>query len=97
MYSQLVQKQILLTGRVQGVGFRYYTQTQARKLGLRGWVRNRSDGRVEVVVQGPQETLDKFLEQLERGPAAASVTDLEIVDQSDRPGEFLTFDVEPTL
>jgi acylphosphatase len=51
----------IVTGIVQGVGFRYYTRDEAMRLGLRGWVRNLDDGNVEVVVEGPEEALQQLV------------------------------------
>ena len=68
---------ILIAGRVQGVGFRWFARVAARRLELSGWVRNRQDGTVEVAASGPQEKLDQFRRQLSRGPDAASVEKLE--------------------
>lgn len=64
-------------GRVQGVCFRAATQDQATSLGLMGWVRNRDDGSVECLAQGPQELLEKLLAWLHHGPSAAKVTQVE--------------------
>lgn len=68
----------LVRGRVQGVGFRYHARAQARSLGLAGWVRNRSDGQVELRFEGPREDLDPFTDWLRRGPAGARVDGLEL-------------------
>ena len=66
-----VTKHYLISGRVQGVGFRAYAKRTAGELGLRGWVRNLKDGRVEAVAQGTSEILGLFAENLKatRGPA----------------------------
>lgn len=84
-----VQKGYLITGRVQGVGFRHWTSRSARELGLRGTVRNRSDGRVELHVAGPEEDVEALEERLHRGPRAARVRDVDPVG-SDRelPDDF---------
>jgi acylphosphatase len=63
----------VVTGRVQGVGFRYYTIHQAQLLGLVGTVRNRPDGRVEGTVQGNSELLQQFFILLKKGPALSRV------------------------
>ncbi len=68
----------ILRGRVQGVGFRHWTCGQARALDLDGWVRNRRDGSVEAVFAGPEAGVDAMLARLREGPAAASVTGVEI-------------------
>jgi acylphosphatase len=62
-----------VSGRVQGVGFRYSAASAARQLTVRGWVRNLPDGRVEGVAQGGAPALAQFREWLERGPPAAEV------------------------
>lgn len=61
-------------GRVQGVGFRWWTAREAKRLGLRGFVRNRGDGSVEVCAWGRPEVLDRLSERLKRGPDGARVT-----------------------
>lgn len=65
-------------GDVQGVGFRYFVLARARDSGLRGWVRNRGDGSVECVAEGPRPGLDRLLSELRRGPRSAEVTDVEV-------------------
>ena len=65
-------------GRVQGIGFRYFAQAQARRLGLTGYVRNRWDGAVEVVAEGQEEDLRKLLDKLRMGPPAAVVEKVAI-------------------
>ena len=69
-------KRLLVSGIVQGVGFRYFTRRAARALGLIGWVRNLNDGRVEAVAAGPEEALRQFIEQVRTGPGGAQVTGL---------------------
>jgi acylphosphatase len=64
---------ILIRGRVQGVGFRFYAQDTAQELGLAGWVRNLPDGSVEAYAEGPREELDSFLKQLYKGPPLSRV------------------------
>ena len=73
-----------VTGRVQGVGFRWFVRVAARRLSLAGWVRNREDGAVEIAASGPQEKLDELRRQVLRGPDAADVhqvRDLESVSE----------------
>lgn len=60
-------------GRVQGVGYRYFVQSQARRFGLSGWVRNRRDGGVELEAEGTRVALEQFLQAIHRGPTAARV------------------------
>ena len=66
-------------GQVQGVGFRYFVQKNARALFLVGWVRNTHQGNVEVVAEGPQYILDRLLMFLQDGPRSATVTTLETI------------------
>jgi len=71
-------KLFLVEGRVQGVGFRYFAEAEANKLGLRGYVRNLHDGRVEVYVMGEAALLEKFRKRLEEGPPASRVERVEV-------------------
>lgn len=64
-------------GRVQGVFFRASTQDEARRLGLRGWVRNRPDGTVEVLAEGERAALGQLLNWLHRGPPGAKVDEVQ--------------------
>ncbi|MEJ2538755.1 MAG: acylphosphatase [Gemmatimonadota bacterium] len=70
-------KRFLIHGRVQGVGFRWWTSRQARRLGIEGTVRNREDGTVEVQAVGPQDAMDSFAAALGNGPAPARVERVE--------------------
>jgi acylphosphatase len=67
----------VVRGYVQGVGYRAFVQREGRLLQLDGWVRNRSDGAVEVVAEGPEERLGGFVAILERGPSEAEVQTVE--------------------
>lgn len=71
--STFIRVRALISGRVQHVGFRYWACEQAERLGLTGTVENLSDGRVEVVFQGPPETVNEMKEKLRRGPSMAIV------------------------
>jgi acylphosphatase len=73
-------KHVWVSGAVQGVGFRYHTQATARTLGVRGWVRNLRDGRVEVWAEGESHAVEALVEWLAKGPAAAEVTECEVAD-----------------
>jgi acylphosphatase len=66
-------RQFTVSGRVQGVGFRFFVKEAARQEGLSGWVRNLPDGRVEALAEGDPEALDRFEQHLRRGPASAWV------------------------
>jgi acylphosphatase len=71
--SALAAFHVQVSGRVQGVGFRYTCCSEARRLGLSGWVKNEFDGDVEVWAEGAAEKLDRFLQWLQRGPPGARV------------------------
>ena len=66
-------RRFVVTGRVQGVGFRWFVVREAESLGLTGWTRNLHDGRVEVLAQGEDEALDALAASLSEGPPAARV------------------------
>lgn len=66
-----------ISGRVQGVSFRYYTAQEAKKYGLTGWVRNLQDGRVEVFFCGEEQTVDNLYQWLYQGPTLAKVVEVE--------------------
>jgi len=77
---------VFVSGTVQGVGFRAYTQRVANELGLRGWVRNLPDGRVEILVEGDEEVLCLFIKEVWKGPKLASVERIELLREvSDEP------------
>ncbi len=83
-----------IEGRVQGVGYRAFVDMKAGELGLSGWVRNRGDGSVETVLQGPQAAIDAMLDLCRSGPPASRVDRVEIV--SEGVGVFDRFEVRPT-
>lgn len=85
--------QVLVTGRVQGVGFRWHAREQASRLGLAGWTRNLADGRVELHLEGREPALRAMLDWLARGPSAAQV---HAVRERELPPQGLTgFEIEP--
>ena len=84
----LVQVHVYVTGRVQGVNFRYYTRQQAFELGVSGWVRNVRDGRVEAVFQGDEKQVAKILKWCEGGPSSARVDNVEV--EWEEPSEPLS-------
>lgn len=71
----------VVSGRVQGVSFRYYTLQTARQAGVTGWVRNRPDGKVEVTAEGQKDQLEVLLRFLHQGPPAARVERVEVTWQ----------------
>jgi acylphosphatase len=80
----------IVAGRVQGVSFRYYTQDYAEQLGLTGWVKNRRDGSVEVLAEGPRADLEKLFAWLNHGPPAARVQSVQVEWDAGNTGESLT-------
>jgi acylphosphatase len=78
-----VRRQYLVEGEVHGVGFRYFTVATARRLGVRGWVRNLPDGRVEALCEGTDDQVKEFEAALRQGPPAGIVTNVRISDVSD--------------
>ncbi len=69
---------IILSGRVQGVGFRYHVESVAGKYDICGYVKNTIDNKVEVVCQGEEENLKPFIDEVKKGPAFSAVTDVKI-------------------
>ena len=78
-------KHYLISGRVQGVGFRMFVHRQATQLKLKGWVRNLNDGRVETVAQGPPELIKKFEDLIRTGPSRAIVESLQVGEKFKGP------------
>ena len=76
---------LMISGRVQGVGFRHFTRTNAEDLGLKGWVRNLNNGDVEALFQGSEEKLERMLEKLKNGPMPARVDRVNIVEETENP------------
>ena len=86
-------KHLKISGRVQGVGFRYSMSEEAERLGVTGWVRNRRDGTVEAVLSGADDVVAVMIDACRRGPPAARVEavdaeegDMKLLEQR-RPGE----------
>lgn len=76
--GQFKRAHIVVSGRVHGVAFRYYTQRWASTLNLTGWVRNRPDGKVEVVVEGEEIDIQDLIGQIKEGPPMAKVDGLDV-------------------
>lgn len=87
---------IFVSGKVQGVYFRQNTSLKAQELGIVGWVRNLSDGRVESVMEGLEVNIDKMISWCKSGPKDALVTDVKIMNEEYKK-EFFTFDIVKTL
>jgi acylphosphatase len=76
--EKMVSAFIRVTGRVQGVGYRYFAMRQANLLGISGYVKNKSDGSVELEVEGNKEIIENFRSILEQGPGYGSVDNVEV-------------------
>jgi acylphosphatase len=87
MSNEAVRRRVIVRGRVQGVWFRDSTRQRAEAHGVSGWVRNRSDGAVEALLEGPPDAVDRVIRFLETGPSRADVQQTEVQDE---PPEGLT-------
>ena len=76
--QSICRARAIASGRVQGVGFRYWARSRAVSLGVSGWARNRLDGKVEVVFEGPPEHVELLLRWCRQGPSSAYVDQLEV-------------------
>jgi acylphosphatase len=80
--SDLVRVQVLISGTVQGVNYRWFVVDKATALGLSGWVRNLSDGRVEAEIEGDRDPVNQLVDAMRVGPRMANVTDLQQISLS---------------
>jgi acylphosphatase len=86
---------VMITGIVQGVGYRAFVERRARSLGICGWVRNRKDGSVEAVFSGEAATVEAILAACRRGPRLAMIEEVRVAERS-VDGELREFGVLPT-
>jgi acylphosphatase len=87
-----VARRFVISGRVQGVGFRWFTQDTAAREGVTGWVRNLPDGRVEALVEGDEESVTRVERALRSGPRGARVEKVQVDDEE--PGGYRSFTIE---
>ena len=87
-----VRAHIVIMGRVQGVGFRYFAISWAERLGLTGYVRNNYDGSVETEVEGDRSAVEEYIAQMKLGPRWSRVTDVR-VEYKPYEGIYQNFDV----
>jgi acylphosphatase len=92
MIENVKTYRIVSSGRVQGVGFRFYVESIAGEYGINGYVRNIANGRVETVCQGEEKSLNKFIERLKKGPSFSLVTDTRIEEINDSK-KYSTFEI----
>lgn len=83
----------MLSGRVQGVGFRYFTESRAHKYNIKGYVCNTPDYKVEILGQGEEEELEQFIQEIKKGPAYSVVTDVQI-QPIVNPKNYYSFDIK---
>ncbi len=88
-----ISKFLKIHGRVQGVGFRYFTVQQAKDLGITGWVANMKDGTVETLLQGEKKMVREMTGRLKKGPIAAKVKEIEEIDLTESPVNYHEFTV----
>jgi acylphosphatase len=91
------RKRVFVTGLVQGVAYRANLFNRATRLGVKGWVRNRSGGGVEAVLDGDDAALTELIEWCKKGPRSARVRDVQVQDESIDAEELAGFEVRPTL
>ncbi|MGB9853418.1 MAG: acylphosphatase [Candidatus Bathyarchaeales archaeon] len=87
-----VRAHVFVSGRVQGVFFRYETRNEARMRDVKGWVRNMPDGRVEAVIEGEEEAVKELIEFCKQGPPGARVTKVDVTWEN-YTGEFKDFEI----
>ena len=92
--ERLIRAHLLVQGRVQGVGFRAFVQSQAIRRELKGWVKNLPDGRVESEVEGDEPLVNEFIQTVRRGPSLSRVqnVDLEWINPRGRDSSFEIMD-----
>ena len=88
-----IRTKVIISGIVQGVLFRYHTCKQAEKINLTGWVKNRRDGKVEILVEGEKENIEELITWCRQGPPGALVKDVK-VEWQEYKGEFNHFSIE---
>lgn len=84
------QAHVFISGFVQGVGFRQFVKSKARKLNIKGWVKNLPDGRVEAILQGPAESVLLLIEDCNKGPFLAEVENV-VIDWEEEKEKFTEF------
>jgi len=92
----LKRAHLYISGRVQGVNYRYYSKLQADSLGIVGWVRNLFDRRVEAIFEGDEIMVEKMIDWCRKGPSAARVDNVDI-HWEEPTGEFSHFEIKRTF
>ena len=89
--SKVSRLRVIVSGRVQGVGYRYFVQSQAWELGLAGYVRNLPNGDVELEAEGSADRLDRLIVALRRGPYLSRIDEMKVSDRPARNGAIERF------
>ena len=93
----MIKRRLRITGRVQGVGFRYSLQERADRLGVTGWVRNRRDGDVEALVEGDAAAVEAVIAWARQGPPGARVTEVHIEEPGPAEPDHREFRIGATI
>lgn len=83
---------VYISGKVQGVNFRWNTKLVADRLGIKGWVKNLTDGRVEIIAEGNDEKIQIFLKYVKKGPVLARIDEIDVIEQEYK-NEFKEFSI----
>lgn len=89
----MIQLKIIVSGEVQGVGYRYYTQMKAIQFGITGWVRNLQEGGVEILASGPKADLESFVDEVRRGNPFSTVNHIE-VHETEKTESYKSFAIK---
>lgn len=89
----MIQLQIIVSGEVQGVGYRYYTQMKAIQFGITGWVRNLQEGGVEILASGQKADLESFVDEVRRGNPFSTVNHIE-VHETEKTESYKSFAIK---
>ncbi len=89
----MIQLRIIVSGKVQGVGYRYFSQMKAVQYGVKGWVKNLADGSVEVIARGENNQLEPFIADLRKGNPFSKINNLEITEM-DQLEHFHSFTIK---
>ena len=89
----MIQLEIKVKGRVQGVGFRYFVRGKAKELNIKGWVRNTRDGGVEILAEGDTADLETFADWVKIGPPLSRVDNI-VINRFDKLEDFTNFEIK---
>lgn len=89
-----IRVSLIITGKVQGVAFRYYARNMANQLGVYGWIRNTQEGSVELTIEGKRKNINQMIEWCKKGPKTANVENV-IINTEPYKGEFVEFNIRP--